>query len=128
MFTGGQGGGRGAIWGRWEKRLFGDYMKSFCESFENCKALWNLKNLSYGSSLVANCVHYPALSLQQLEFLLWCRFDPWPGNFCMPWAWPKKESFIQLKKNLKNAVMESDHVSLTPLLRSCSSHHRLLAG
>ena len=23
-------------------------------------------------------------------YLLWYRFDPWPGNFCMPWAWPKK--------------------------------------
>ena len=21
--------------------------------------------------------------------LLWLRFDPWPQNFCMPWAWPK---------------------------------------
>ena len=25
--------------------------------------------------------------------LLWLRFDPWPGNFCMPWwrgrKWPK---------------------------------------
>ena len=25
----------------------------------------------------------PALSLQQLELLLWCGFDPWPGNFHM---------------------------------------------
>ena len=23
--------------------------------------------------------------------LLWHRFDPWPGNFCMPWARPKKK-------------------------------------
>ena len=22
--------------------------------------------------------------------LLWCRFDPWLGNFFMPQAWPKK--------------------------------------
>ena len=21
--------------------------------------------------------------------LLWPGFDPWPGNFHMPWAWPK---------------------------------------
>ena len=25
----------------------------------------------------------PALSLQQLELLLWYGFDPWPGNFHM---------------------------------------------
>ena len=22
--------------------------------------------------------------------LLWFRFDPWPGNFCMSQVWPKK--------------------------------------
>ena len=31
------------------------------------------------------------LSLQQLGLLLWYRFDPWPGNFHMPWLWPKKK-------------------------------------
>ena len=23
--------------------------------------------------------------------LLWCWFNLWPWNFCMPWAWPKKK-------------------------------------
>lgn len=36
-----------------------------------------------------------ALSLQQLRSLLWCRFYPWPGVFCMPWVWPKERK----KKN-----------------------------
>ena len=31
-----------------------------------------------------------ALSLQRLRWLLWLEFDPWPGNFHMPWAWPNK--------------------------------------
>ena len=31
-----------------------------------------------------------ALSLQWLESLLWHRFNPWPENFHMPWALPKK--------------------------------------
>ena len=28
--------------------------------------------------------------------LLCCGFDPWPRNFCMPWAWPKmkRESLV----------------------------------
>ena len=32
-----------------------------------------------------------ALSLQWLGPLLWCGFNPWPRNFHMPWAWPKKK-------------------------------------
>ena len=30
------------------------------------------------------------LSLQQLESLLWRRFDPWPGNYNMPLGTVKK--------------------------------------
>ena len=35
-----------------------------------------------------------ALSLVWLGSLLWCRFDPWPRNFCMPRACP-----LPTKKN-----------------------------
>ena len=35
------------------------------------------------SSLVVQWVKDLAL------LLLWCRFDHWPRNFCMLWAWPK---------------------------------------
>ena len=35
------------------------------------------------------------LSLQWLGLLLWCRFDPWSGNFHISQAWPKKK----IKKN-----------------------------
>ena len=31
------------------------------------------------------------LSLQQPRSLLWCEFHPWPGNFHMPHAQPKKK-------------------------------------
>ena len=37
------------------------------------------------------------MSLEQLGSLLWCRFDPWPGNFYMPWVWQKNNN---KKKNL----------------------------
>ena len=45
-----------------------------------------------GSSLVAQQVKDLALSLLQLRLPPWCGFDPWPGNFCMPKAQPKKET------------------------------------
>ena len=43
-----------------------------------------------GSSLVVQQVKDPVLPLLWLRSLLWHRFDPWPGNFCMPQAQPKK--------------------------------------
>ena len=43
------------------------------------------------SYLVAKQIKDPALSLLWLRSLLWCRFDLWPGNFCMPWVWFKKK-------------------------------------
>ena len=42
-------------------------------------------------SLVVQWVRDPALSPQWLGSLLWCRFDPWPRKFYMPWAWPEKK-------------------------------------
>lgn len=39
-----------------------------------------------------------ALSLQQLESLLWCRFSLWPGNFHMPRVRPKKKKRMRKKK------------------------------
>ena len=36
-------------------------------------------------------VNDPVLLLQWLGLLLWLGFDPWPRNFHIPWAWPKKE-------------------------------------
>ena len=39
-----------------------------------------------GSSLVPWWVKDPIFFPLWLRGLLWHRFDPWPGNFCMPWA------------------------------------------
>ena len=38
---------------------------------------------------VAQWVKKVALLLQWLTWLLWHRFNPWPGNFCIPWVRPK---------------------------------------
>jgi len=42
-------------------------------------------------SLVVKWVKDLTLSLQQLGSLLWHEFNPWPGNFYMPWAQPKEK-------------------------------------
>ena len=47
-----------------------------------------------GNSLAVEQGKDLALSLQQLGWLLWHRFNPWPGNFHMPQAGPKKKKGI----------------------------------
>ena len=37
----------------------------------------------------------PALSLQQLGLLLWLGYIPWPRNFHMQWAQPKKKKKLR---------------------------------
>ena len=50
------------------------------------------KETCLGSSLVAQRVEDLAVLLLVLWLrLLWHEFDPWPENFCIPRAWPKKE-------------------------------------
>ena len=48
---------------------------------------------------MAQWVKDPALSLQRLGLLLWCRFNPWPRNFCTLQVQPKK------KKKKRSAKM-----------------------
>ena len=45
----------------------------------------------YRSSYAAQQLQDPMLSLQQLGLLVWLGFDPWPRNFRMPQARPKKK-------------------------------------
>lgn len=62
-----------------------------------------------------------ALSLEWLGLLLWHRFDPWPGNFHVPWGWPKKFCF---KSKIKNSleyrllvyVLCSLHIACVPTI------------
>lgn len=46
---------------------------------------------NYRSVLVEQQVKDSVLSLQWLGSLLRHGFDSWPGNFCMPQAWPNKK-------------------------------------
>ena len=45
----------------------------------------------YHSSLVAQWVKDPALSMKHLRLVLWYRFHPCPGNFNIPQVWQKKK-------------------------------------
>ena len=47
-------------------------------------------------ALRRRCGEFPGgIAVKHLVLsLLWFRFDPWPGNFHMPEAWPKKEQEV----------------------------------
>ena len=92
----------------------------------------NNKKVTGRSSSVAQQVKDPALSLKQLRSLLWCRFDPWPGNLHMPQAQPKRKKngnsqnmwilnttffFLFLSPPRKSPIQE-----LNPS-QSCNLHH-----
>ena len=47
------------------------------------------KTAKVQSSHVTQRVKDPPLSLQWLKSLMWHRLNPWLGNFCIPWIWPK---------------------------------------
>ena len=62
--------------------------------FKKCKKKKNSPN-RIRSSLVAQQVKDLALSLALVQ--LWCKFDPWPGNFCKPQVQQKKKKKVNRK-------------------------------
>ena len=44
--------------------------------------------------------------------LLWCQFDPWPRNFHMLWAWPKKKRKNSLGKKRKYMLVSAPCMEL----------------
>ena len=66
-----------------------------------------IKEKKFWSSLLAQWIKDPVLSLQWLRLLLWYRFDPWPRNFCMPWVWSKKREKTSTKySNCKDTCIK----------------------
>ena len=57
-------------------------------SYRTCGAQCKIK--CERSAFMAQWVKDPTLSPLWLWLLLWCKFNPWLGNFCMPWMQPKK--------------------------------------
>ena len=86
------------------------------------------------SSLVAQQVKDPLLSLGWFRSLLWYGFNPWPRNFHMPWTWTKKREREREKQCIfaeKNTVYYKEKPQLpslpwqeaTSLLRSLTRLH-----
>ena len=57
---------------------------AWCESLNDPKEPKRIiKKRKYGVTWWLSRLKILALSLLWLRLLLWCRFDPWPRNFCM---------------------------------------------
>ena len=77
-----------------------------CHFFLPRAGTWNLKipKEKEKSSLVAQGVKGPVLSLLRLGLLLWYRFDFWPGNFHMLWAQPIKQKTNKPKREREEGI------------------------
>ena len=74
-----------------------------------------------------------ALSPQWLRSLLWRRFDPWPGNVCMPQTWlllQKKSKLMQKKKSMINKIAKKFfcHFRASPIAYGGSQDRGLIGA
>ena len=82
--------------------------------------------MRFKSSLVAQWVKDSALSLWWPGSLLWCRFDPWPGNFhnasraAKKKKKEKKEKICNLAKIANSGKIKSFPEYSTPVTYSSS--------
>ena len=63
--------------------------------------------------------------------LLWRGFDPWPGNFRIPWAWPKqtnKQKNLLIKKIKKKKRGSSSFGTAEMNLTSIHEDQGLIPG
>ena len=87
------------------------------------------------SSLVAQWVKDTASLPWWLRSLLWYRFDPWPGNFHIPWVQPKQRERREWRKLRKRARQSSNfyylwtgvflvcvYIYIVPLTYSCFNY------
>ena len=71
----------------------------------------SLACLCGGAGLIPGLVQWvkdPALLLLwRHRSQLWLRFDPRPGNFCMPWVWLKKRKqlFLSICKEVASSYL-----------------------
>jgi len=72
---------------------------------------------------VAQQVKDLALSLQRLRLLLWHRFDPWLGNFHMPWAQAKKKEEKRKKRKRTKKKKKKVHKTSFALISIGKKEH-----
>ena len=65
-----------------------------------------------------------ALSLYQFRLLLWPGFGPWPGNFHMLWAQPKKKKDLTSENGLLNWQRRGNHQCNYGIVLLCLSSIR----
>ena len=65
-----------------------------------------LKTRQYWHSLVVQWLQ-DLVSPQQFESLLWCRFDPGPGNFHMPQVQPKPKNQATQQSYFRDTYVDS---------------------
>ena len=76
----------------WIPLLYSRKLTEYCKPTIMAKAkIIKKEKSSMWSSLVVQSAKDLVLLLQQPRLLLWHGFDPWPGNFHMPWARPGKK-------------------------------------
>ena len=61
----------------------------------------SIQSSLWPSGLGIWCCHWCGSRLQSL---LWCGFDPWPGNFLMLWVWQKTKTKTNQKTPPKHPV------------------------
>ena len=95
----------GTLWGLWHVDLKGRHQirNSAVKAQLDPMVMtpWDLKifELEMRSFLLAQPVKDPVCSWKWLRLLLWSGFHPWPQNFCMTWAQPKKKKERKLSKD-----------------------------
>ena len=75
-------------------------------SGERCQHFNHHERSRTKNFLMARCIKNPGLSFSWLRLLLWCKFDPWPWNFHMLQAWPKRKKEKRKKKKRSGAKHE----------------------
>ena len=73
----------------------------------------------YGSLAIKD----PALSLLWLKSLQWCRFNPWPRNFCMTQKKKKKKKKIRniWPQEYRNNLQQKQNI-----IEAYSMEHQIL--
>ena len=83
------------------------------------------KNLASALKYLRPVMEFPSrLEVKDLaSSLLWRRFDPWPGNFHVPWVWGEKEVLQWIRQmNKASSAQLIRQTCDRPLLARCGNY------